>query len=136
MKADASTEIAVMKILEDLSNSFASRHLQRSLDLCATDADVILLGSEAGEKAIGRNELKNFLKRLFSRPMSYSLEWNWHSVSVESSVAWIVAEGLVHVRIANKHLSTPYHLTMVLVKRGGKWLIMHWHGSEPISSHK
>jgi len=136
MKADASTETAVMKILKDFSDGCASRHVQRVLSLFATDTDVVLLGSEEGEKAIGQGALKNFLERLFSRPMAYSLEWKWHSVSIEDSVAWVVAEGLVHAKTADRHLSAPYRLTMVLVKRRDKWLIMHWHGSEPVNTHK
>ena len=136
MKADAATETAVMKILEDLSDGLASRDVQRVLGLFATDADIVLLGSEEGEKAIGRIELENFLGRLFSRPMAYSFERRWFSVSMEGSVAWVVAECFVHAGTADQHVSSPYRLTMVLVKRGGKWLVMHFHGSEPVSAHK
>ena len=136
MKADAATEKAVMKILQDLSNGCASKKVQQVLDLFAADADIVLLGSEEGEKAIGRRELENFLRRLFSRPMALSFEWRWYSVSVEGSVAWVVAEGLVHTRTADQHLSSPYRLTMVLVEKGDKWLIMHTHGSQPVIAHK
>jgi len=136
MKADAATETAIKKILEDLSDSLSSRDVQRALGLFASDADIVLLGSEEGEKAIGSRELENFLGRLFSRPMAYSLEWMWFLVSMEGSVAWVVAEGFVHARTADQHVSSPYRLTMVLVKRGDKWLIMHWHGSEPVIAHK
>ena len=136
MKADTTTEKAVMKILQDLNNGCASKRVQQVLDLFADDANVVLLGSEEGEKAIGRIELEGQFRRLFSRPMAYSFEWKWHSVSVEDSVAWVVAEGLVHARTSDQHQSSPYRLTMVLVKRGDKLLIMHWHGSEPASAHK
>jgi uncharacterized protein (TIGR02246 family) len=136
MKADATTEKAVMKVLQDINNSCASKNVQQVLDLFADDADVVLLGSEEGEKAIGRIELEGQFRRLFSRPMTYSFEWKWHSVSVEDSVAWVVAEMLVHARTSDQHQSSPYRLTLVLVKRGDKWLIMHWHSSEPTSAHK
>jgi uncharacterized protein (TIGR02246 family) len=132
MKADAATEKAIMKILQDFNDGFTSKNIRQVLDLFADDANVILLGSEEGEKAIGRMELEKECRHLFSRPVELSLEWRWHSVSVEDSVAWVVAEGLVHSRRADVHQSSPYRLTLVLVKRGKKWLIMHWHGSEPI----
>jgi len=131
MKADAITETALMKILEDLGEAFASKDVQRVLGHAAPDADLVMLGSEEGEKAIGRRELEDLLEGVYSRPMSYSLEWRWHSVSAEGAVAWVVAEGLVHVASADQHLSSPYRLTMVLVKRGDKWLMVHYHGSEP-----
>lgn len=136
MKADAETETAVMRILEDVSDSCASRDVQRALGLFAADADIVLLGSEEGEKAIGLGELENFFRRLFSRPTAYSFEWRWHAVSMEGSVAWAVAEGLVHARTADQHVSSPYRSTTVLVKRGDKWLMTHLHGSEPASAHR
>jgi len=136
MKADMATEKAVMKILQDLSDGLTSRHVQRVLDLFATDADIVLLGSQAGEKAIGRRELENFLERLFSRSMVISFEWKWHLVSIKGSVAWVVAEGLIHWKSANQHQSFPYRATIVLKKKGEKWLIMHCHGSEPAIAHK
>jgi hypothetical protein len=45
MKADATTETAVMKILEDLGEAFASKDLQRVLGHAAPDADIVMLGS-------------------------------------------------------------------------------------------
>jgi uncharacterized protein (TIGR02246 family) len=131
MKADATTETAVMRILEDLGEAFASKDVQRVLGHAAPDTDIVMLGSEEGEKAIGRRELEDFLQSVYSRPMSYSLEWSWHSVSAEGSVAWVVAEGLVHAESADHRLSSPYRLTMVLVKRRDNWLMVHYHGSEP-----
>jgi len=136
MKADAPTEKAVIKILQDLSDGCASKQVQQVLGLFAADANVVLLGSEEGEKAIGPTELERFLKRLFSRHMAYSFEWRWHLVSIEGPVAWVVAEGLIHAKSADEHVSSPYRVTVVLKKKAGKWLITHYHGSEPAIAHK
>jgi len=135
MKADAATEKAVMKIQQDLNDGCASGDVQRVLSLFATDADVVYLGFEEGEKAIGYNELEDFARRLFSST-AISFEWKWHLVSMEGSVAWVVAEGLYHAKTADQHVSGPYRLTMVLVKREDKWLIMHLHDSQPVIAHK
>jgi len=53
-------------------------------------------------------------------------------VSIEGSVAWVVTEGLVHAKTIDQDLSAPYSVTMMLVKRGDKWLIMHGHSSRPV----
>jgi len=135
MKAGAATEKAVMKIREDLNDGRASRDVHRVLGLFATDADVVFLGFEEGEKVIGYNELEDFVRRLFSST-AISFEWKWHLVSMEGSVAWVVAEGLYHAKTADQHVSGPYRLTMVLVKREDKWLIMHLHDSQPVIAHK
>ena len=134
MKADAATEKAVKTILQDLNDALAGKQVEQVLGLFAPDSDVFLLGSEEGEKAIGHHELEDFLRRIFSRFTAFSFEWKWHLVSTEGSVAWVVTEGLVHAKTSDQDLSAPYRSTMVLVKRGDKWLIMHAHGSRPESA--
>ena len=136
MKADAATEKAVMTILQDVNDALASKQVEQVLGLFAPDADVFILGSEEGEKAIGHQELEDFFKRIFSRFTAFSFEWKWHFVSIEGSVAWVVTEGLVHTKTLDQDISSPYRSTMVLVKRGDKWLIMHVHGSSPVIASK
>ena len=136
MKADAATEKAVMKILQDFNDALAGKQVEQVLGLFAPDADVFLLGSEEGEKAIGHHELEDFFKGIFSRFTAFSFEWKWHLVSIEGSVAWVVTEGLVHAKTIDQDLSATYRSTMVLVKRGDKWLIMHAHGSRPVIASK
>ena len=136
MKADAATEKAVMKILQDFNNALAGKQVKQVLSLFAPDADVFLLGSEEGEKAIGHHELEDFIRRIFSRFRAFSFEWKWHLVSIEGSVAWVFTEGLVHAKTVDQHISAPYRSTIVLVKRGGKWLMMHAHGSRPETASK
>lgn len=134
MKADAKTETAVMKVFEELGEAVGSRDTQRAVSLFAADADVVMLGSAEGEKAVGRRESEEFLDQLWSRPIAYSFEWRWHSVSAEGSVAWVFAEGSVHAKSADQDVSRPYRITLVLANRGDKWLIMHSHGSEPATA--
>jgi len=134
MKADSTTETAVMKVLEELGEALGSKDTQRALSLLAHDADVVLLGSAEGEKAVGRRQSEELFEQLRSRPIAYSFEWRWHLVSSEGSVAWVVAEGSVHTESADQHLILPYRLTLVLVNRGNKWLIAHSHGSEPAAA--
>jgi len=131
MKADAATEKAVMVILQNFNDALAGKQVEQVLSLFAHDADVFLLGSEEGEKAIGHRKLEDFFRRIFSRFTAFYFEWKWHLVSVESSVAWVFTEGLVHTKTIDQTLEAPYRSTMVLVKRGDKWLIMHVHGSRP-----
>jgi ketosteroid isomerase-like protein len=136
MKADAATEKAVMVILQNFNDALAGKQVEQLLSLFAPDADVFLLGSEEGEKAIGHRELEDFFRRIFSRFTAFYFEWKWHLVSMESSVAWVFTEGLVHAKTVDQTLEAPYRSTMVLVKRGDKWLIMHAHGSRPTTKRR
>jgi len=136
MKADATTEKAVMTILQGFNDASAGKQVEQVLSLFVPDADVFLLGSEEAEKAIGHYELEDFFRRIFSRFTAFSFEWKWHLVSIEGSVAWVFTEGLVHAKTIDQDLNAPYRSTMVLVKRGDKWLIMHAHGSRPTTERR
>jgi len=65
MKADAATEKAVMTILQDFTDALPGKQVEHVLSLFAPDADVFLLASEEGEKAIGHHELEEFFKAYF-----------------------------------------------------------------------
>lgn len=136
MKADATTEKAVMTILRDINDALAGKQVEKLLSLFAPDADVIHVGSEEGEKAIGHSELEDFFRRIFSRFTAFYFEWKWHLISMESPVAWVFAEGLVHAKTPNQTLEAPYRITIVFVKRRDKWLIMHSHGSTPTTKRR
>ena len=81
------------------------------------------MGSEADEVATGPDEIRHHLQRILARPVTYRWEWKSRKVSAAGSVAWLVADAL-----ASGH---PYRMTVVLEKRGGRWLVMQFHGSEP-----
>jgi len=92
----------------------------------------LFLGASVFSRPNGHHELEEFSRRIFSRFAAFSFEWKWHLVSIEGSVAWVVTEGLVHANTADQDLGAPYRSTIVLVKRGDKWLIMHGLGSRPV----
>jgi uncharacterized protein (TIGR02246 family) len=131
MKADAATERAVIGVLDDLGEALASGDAKRILGNFANDPDLVWLGSWEGERGVGPTGLERFVKQLVSGPVVYSFEWESRSASAEGSVAWVFAEGSVRAKGPEQDVSSPYRLTLVLVNRGGKWLILHSHGSEP-----
>jgi ketosteroid isomerase-like protein len=101
------------------------------MELFGPDADVVFIGSEADETAIGPVALQVRLKEIFSRPESYSWEWKWRSVSAAESVAWVTADAAVLAKGGGRDLALPYRLTVVMERRGDRWLWMQYHGSEP-----
>src|SRR5438552_7683928 len=97
MKADGETESSILARLETLNRAFIGQDEQQALELFATDPDVTFLASEAGEKAVGHNELKVLLKELFSRAEAYSWKWFEVSVSASGTVAWAAADTVIQV---------------------------------------
>jgi uncharacterized protein (TIGR02246 family) len=131
MKADLQTEAAVMAVLDDFNDAVATRNFNKVLGLFTSDQDVFLLASEAGERAIGREELESFFRRAFSRSAAYSWTWREWIVSASGPVAWVALDATVHMSDEQGVRSAPYRITVVLERRGGKWLLVQYHGSEP-----
>ena len=97
----------------------------------AADADVLLVGSEAGEVAAGPDQIAEFFRAILAQPVTIAFEWRETRASVEGDQAWLFATGDVVVRSPDGERRGPYRLTGVLQRRDGKWLWKHFHGSEP-----
>ncbi|HEX2711852.1 MAG TPA: nuclear transport factor 2 family protein [Candidatus Acidoferrales bacterium] len=131
VKPDAKTEADVLAMLDEFNGAFARKDEQRIMALFATDPDIVFIGLEADETAIGPNALEILLKEIFSRRESYSWEWKRRSVSAVESVAWVTVDAVVRAKGGERDLALPYRLTGVLEKRGDRWVWMQYHGSEP-----
>jgi uncharacterized protein (TIGR02246 family) len=140
LKADKQTELEIIKIFNKYAELCKKKDVQGCLDLFATDPDTLGLGSEEGEEAIGREDLRLFFERAFSRPLEYTFEWQWFQVSQSGSVAWAIAEGVIHADGRNQgRRSTPYRMTAVFERMDSTWLWSQLHGSvgvEPYAGKK
>lgn len=98
------------------------------------ETDALLLGSEAGEIAIGRDELDPFFAKLFALPVT--LSWAWKETRVWSlgDIAWVYADGEIVQTADGKEIRAPYRLTGVLGRSGGAWKWREFHGSEPMNT--
>ncbi len=134
MRADPKTEHEIMAVLEHFRNTVAQRNMQGVIALFSTDPDIFILGSEENELARGPDQLRKFFERIFSRPVTYNFEWKSYAVSVADYVAWVAINALVRVKGNGRDTSSPYRITAVLEKRNDMWLLMHYHGSEPVSA--
>jgi uncharacterized protein (TIGR02246 family) len=123
-------EQALPVLLERLNQGFLRRDVERVLDLFAPDAEVVFIGSEAGETATGAIQLRSLLETLFARPETYRWSWGQLRFKVNDSVAWLATEAVLTVE-GPERLELPYRMTLALERRRGQWLIMHYHGSEP-----
>ncbi len=101
-----------------------------------SDPDVTLIGSEAGEIAVGPAELRAFFKRIFARAGTFQFEWRTCRVSAQGDVAWFFAEVLAHYSEPEGAANVPYRTTGVLERRGDRWLLSHYHGSEPANAQE
>jgi hypothetical protein len=98
-------------------------------DEFATDA--LLVGSEPGEIARGREAIGDLLSGIHAKP--YRVTWQWDSVDAhaEGAVGWLFAEGSAVIEDAGEEQRLPYRLAGVLQQVDGIWRWRLFHGSEP-----
>ena len=104
-------------------NGLLGRRDMALLDEFSPAPDTLLVGSEAGERARGRQELELLLARLFARPETIAFSWREVDVSVRGDVAWLHAEGHLVTKGEDGQETgrTPYRLAGVLEPHGTRW---------------
>ena len=130
LRPDPQTEAELIGVLESFCRAFADRDGEAVMRLLAPDADVVVVTSE--EPLLrGHEELVAFLDRYVRGATTYSWEWRRHDVSTSGSVAWLLAEGIETATSERGDERHPYRMTMLLERRGERWLLTHVHGSSP-----
>ena len=130
MKPDAATEMELLEVLQRFCSGFADREAEAVMRLFGRDPDVLVVTSEK-PLLRGSVELKRFLDRYVAGSTTYSWKWDRHDVCAAGSVAWLFAEGTETAVTHDRLERHPYRMTMVLERWGGRWLLMHVHGSTP-----
>jgi ketosteroid isomerase-like protein len=133
MQSDAEVRSQVCEVLERFNDLVSTQNLQVLAEFAPGD-EVLLVGSDAGEVATGRQELEAFFARIFARDTTFSWEWDRISVSHAGDLAWFFADGRVVLSTAKEQRRAPYRITGVLERHGERWLWRQYHGSEPVTS--
>jgi ketosteroid isomerase-like protein len=117
--------------LDALSRAFASRDLEAALACFADDADVVYAGSESGEVAAGRDEIRRLLAGLFEREVSYSWDVTRLLSSSRGQLELVVADAIGHSRGVGENEDFAYRLSGVLSREEDGWRWLQLHGAEP-----
>jgi len=136
MKADAKTEAEVMAVFNKLIVAFTQRDIDSGLVLFAPDPDIVFIGTGRDEKSIGLDEIKSEVERAWAQSEQASIELGWHSVSAAGSVAWVAADAIIRAKVKGQEISFPIRWTIVMERRGDKWLVVQSHDSLPAASQK
>jgi ketosteroid isomerase-like protein len=133
MRSDAEVRSQVREVLERFNDLVSTHNLQVLAEFAPGD-EVLLVGSDAGEVATGRQELEAFFARIFAHDTTFSWEWDRIDVSRAGDLAWFFADGRVVLSTAKEQRRSPYRITGVLERHGERWLWRQYHGSEPVTS--
>jgi ketosteroid isomerase-like protein len=132
--AQTSHHRIVDEALHRLIAELRGRDMEGVLALFHSDA--VLFGSEEGEQAIGAEQLRAFLARLFERPHTYGWAgWNPLLTGGTEDMVWFVAPSTAVIQDdAGHEEDAPYRLSGVLERANdGRWLFRLFNGAEPIS---
>ncbi len=133
MKADEITQTEVTQTLKGMFSAYKKRDLKAVLSFWAPDSDVVIIGSGADEKSVGRKEFSESLKRDFSQAEITGIDFKNFAVSSAGLVAWFSTDMTFRGITDGSEFSLPGRLTGVMENRDGKWLWVQMHFSVPSS---
>ena len=136
MKADARTTREIEAAIEKFASAYKARQLQDLIGCFATDADVVLYGTGADEKRVGPEQVRVQVERDWAQTESIEMSFTWMLISAAGSVAWAALDGAFNILAGGQQMALPARVSLVLEKRGGKWLIVHAHFSTPAASQE
>jgi ketosteroid isomerase-like protein len=132
MKADDVTEKEVMDVLSKFADCYSKRDIEGLMSLIASDPDVVLFSLDAEGKHIGLDEIKTQFESEWSQFEAASIEFNWTSISAAGTVAWVSANYLYKMTIKGHNIIFTCSVTIILEKRGDRWIMVHGHYSVPV----
>jgi SnoaL-like domain len=94
-------------------------------------ADALLVGSEPGEVAHGRDAIRALVAPIHARPERVTWQWDSVDSAAEGDIGWLFAEGNFVMEAAGGPVRLPYRLAGVLQLLDGVWRWRLFHGSEP-----
>ena len=129
MKPTKEAESRIISTLDKVAEAFEERDLDKMMSLFSPDDDLIVLGTGADEKKVGKIEVKSLFKRDWAQSEASSIVYDWRSIFTEGKVAWAVAEAAFYARVGSREMHIPTRLTIIMKESGNGWLIVHWHAS-------
>jgi len=129
MRALAEVKWGVLAAVDGLFDHIANGRHRETVESFTDDPDVMLIGSETGELAVGPEALRAFFADLYAQPYRVIFTLPERRVSAMGNVAWLTGEGTY--RLSTGGEEKPYRLTAVLERRQERWLWQLFSGSEP-----
>ena len=127
---DPPPEAIVDSALTTLVSCTRRRDLPGTLDLFADDA--AFFGSDEGEFARGRDDLREFLTTIYAEPITYGWTWGHPVAGRHGDVVWFVALSQVILEGEGAPPPVPYRLSGVLCFVDGSWRFALLNGAQPV----
>jgi len=123
------TQGQIMGVLRRLAKATGEKDIESIMAL--TDPDFCGLGTDAGEKVIGREAYRHQLEREFAQAETISLEFSDVRIGAEGTVAWVLADMAYRSVVCGAPRTLDGRMTAVLRGTGHAWVIAQLHYSLP-----
>ena len=131
MTYDLTPEGIVNSTLTTLVGCTRRRDLTGALDLFVDDAAIF--GSDLGEFARGRADVRDFLTTIFAEPITYGWTWEHPVAGRHGDVVWFVALGQAVLEGEGAPPPIPYRLSGVLLQVNSGWRFALFNGAQPVT---
>lgn len=131
MYADDQTKKEVEAVITKMTEAYKARKISDMMACFAPDDDVVLIGTGMDEKRIGSEQIRMQAERDCSQTDSIEMSVVPKTISAAGSVAWAFCDGTFNIQAGGQAIKLPARVSLVLEKRGSKWLIEHAHFSTP-----
>jgi ketosteroid isomerase-like protein len=129
----------VLATIDRLTEGLRTRNFDMVSSAFSQSGETIFAGSEKGKTSRGGEAIRGVLRSVCAASHAYSFSWDEMAVTIHGDFARVYAEGTEHVR-GSHHADNPYRLSAFLVRvplqgqRDGEWLVVHYHGAEPVTA--
>ncbi|MDP2424006.1 MAG: nuclear transport factor 2 family protein [Bacteroidales bacterium] len=128
-------EIKILLVLEKYIIANETQNLQLIEEIWATDEPIVAFGTDAGEKILGWEDLRNAYRRQFNSFKDTYISARNQTIRINETctTAWfsqILNYNFLLEGVAKKYEGIRF--TGVLVKKDGQWKLVQIHLSMPI----
>lgn len=131
-----SEEAAVKTVLDQFAQMVATEDMELLSQLMAHDPDIIIFGTDAAERWVGYQALKESMEAQFASFDDTRMAERDQVIRVHSSgaAAWFSEVVDWDLTVAGEAVSIEgMRVTGVLEKRNGSWVLVQWHASVPVA---
>ncbi|NHJ86144.1 MAG: nuclear transport factor 2 family protein [Asgard group archaeon] len=134
MDKKALNEKEIRKVLDLMAEAFAEKDIEKYLGLFTKESDLVIFGSQAGEKWTSISDYKKSVLKDWSYPDKMTVHYDWLKIKSSESIAWLASDIRFETKVGEQTMSIPGRFTAVLIKDGNEWKFNQSHFSMAMQS--
>lgn len=129
MNKDKQTIEEIQIVLDKMAESFAEKDIEKYLKLYAEGINIVIYGSQEGEKWTEVSEYKKSVLKDWKLTEKMNVHYNWLKLEYSNDVGWIASDISFEVFVGNQIMNIPGRFTAVLIKEKNQWKFVQTHFS-------